>query len=303
MNMSQLSARNSLLYSIELLMKLCYNLDSENLQTLALQLSVRCRNLQNDLKRVSSANAHPRPALCCGQLPDRVHLLLEISCLAEDTKRIISWLDRNPFNITSYYRTFRNSVLHVVVQIIQLTQNGSKDILENLKNIQMLVKLCAICDRLVEETKDPLVIQTAYLRKVYLRKLRSNDEWGINLESPYRGVHFISSIRFQSPADLCGKVNIGDEIVEIDDQVVIGWQRKCLLSLLKSKEHHACLVLKKHPENTCSVAKSFTGKPKFLTADITRAKCRKERRRSASVMLIPVSFECCGQNVEFPKEG
>lgn len=43
----------------------------------------------------------------------------------------------------------------------------------------------------------------------------------MNIESTVDGVHIISEVKFQSPADFAGKIEAGDEIVQACGQTVV----------------------------------------------------------------------------------
>lgn len=38
---------------------------------------------------------------------------------------------------------------------------------------------------------------------------------GINLQSSYHGIHIVSEVKIHSPADICGKIDAGDEILQV----------------------------------------------------------------------------------------
>ena len=41
------------------------------------------------------------------------------------------------------------------------------------------------------------------------------------MQSSYNGTHIIEGIKDQSPSDLCGKVEEGDEVVQVNYQTVV----------------------------------------------------------------------------------
>ena len=50
------------------------------------------------------------------------------------------------------------------------------------------------------------------------------------------GVHIVSDVRFGSQAFKCGRIQPGDEIVQIDFQTVVGWSTKKLMEVRKSDQ-------------------------------------------------------------------
>ena len=41
------------------------------------------------------------------------------------------------------------------------------------------------------------------------------------IQSTYNGVHYIRVVEDQSPADLCGKIEEGDEVIQVNYQTVV----------------------------------------------------------------------------------
>ena len=95
--------------------------------------------------------------------------------------------------------------------------------------------LCEICDHIVRDLNEPVILYTAYFDRAILRKAKSTAELvrlskkkdiscqsvavgenvqianrfqGIKLQSSYRGVHVISEIKLQSAADVSAKVTV-----------------------------------------------------------------------------------------------
>lgn len=68
--------------------------------------------------------------------------------------------------------------------------------------------------------------------------------------SPFRFVHSITDIKYNSPAHTSGKIEDGDEIVQINYQTVIGWQYKKVIQQLQESAPDVLLTLKKRPKHT-----------------------------------------------------
>ncbi|PIO66873.1 PH domain protein [Teladorsagia circumcincta] len=63
-----------------------------------------------------------------------------------------------------------------------------------------------------------------HLTLAHLQLVRPTDATnGINLQSSYRGVHVISEVKVGSPADLCGRIDAGDEIMLINGKTEINY--------------------------------------------------------------------------------
>lgn len=77
-------------------------MEHENLQSLAMTLSVRARNLQHEMTSVSSLVAlmqqQPQAARSRRQTVDLLNrMCVGVSYVVEETKKIVFWLDRYIF--------------------------------------------------------------------------------------------------------------------------------------------------------------------------------------------------------------
>ena len=66
----------------------------------------------------------------------------------------------------------------------------------------------------------------------------------------FHGVHQIGEIKFSSPAHQCGKIEEGDEVVQVNYQTVVGWQTKKVMHLFEESPTDVFLTLKKRPRHT-----------------------------------------------------
>ncbi|XP_059172156.1 uncharacterized protein LOC131953141 isoform X1 [Physella acuta] len=105
------------------------------------------------------------------------------------------------------------------------------------------------CDELVLNMKESLVVQPAALEMATIRK-KQGDELGMNIQSSYYGCHIIGLIKDTSPAHLCSKIEKGDEVLQVNNQTVLGWQLAKLVAALKEKPKEVTMLLKKRPRHT-----------------------------------------------------
>ena len=61
---------------------------------------------------------------------------------------------------------------------------------------------------------------------------------GLHIQSSYNGLHVIEGIKEQSPADLCGKIEEGDEVIQVNYQTVVSRVSDVLTSNFDG--NHAC---------------------------------------------------------------
>lgn len=102
---------------------------------------------------------------------------------------------------------------------------------------------------MIQDITDPMLLQPSYLDLVTLKKKES--ELGFYIMPSYQFIHRVTDVKYNSPAHNSGKVEDGDEIVQINYQTVVGWQyKKVLLQLQDLSSTDVILTLKKRPKHT-----------------------------------------------------
>ncbi|XP_070568295.1 connector enhancer of kinase suppressor of ras 2-like [Ptychodera flava] len=238
-----------LFQSLSLLCGLNFGLENENLQYLSLALSCKANNLKSLIKcnkfcthfqRFNEANSK--------MLPNDVLKLVSEVVIA--TRTLVSWLDRSPFSRQDHFRKLRKEIVQLGLELTTSVQmdSSASDIEDAI--LPVSVEIVDLCDRLIKESKDPLVIQPAQLELTTLKKKRPDESLGMMIKATYEGVHVITGTKDQSPADLSRKVHPGDEVVQVNYRTVVGWQLSRLVEALKEDPHEVTLTLKKRPKNT-----------------------------------------------------
>ncbi|XP_067128272.1 uncharacterized protein [Centruroides vittatus] len=243
LHITKVGHQELILEAINLLRLLHYNLTSENLQCLALKLACKARSLYNELRRNGPIEDNGKQ--------ERVSTLIlsSVSDILLAVKSFISWLDRYPFEGKEQYNPIRKTILKLSIELASTAQRD-----QFVEKPHTLIKnsclnLANLCDKVVQEFSDSLIIQPASLDVATVKK-KPEEELGIHLHSSYSGVHIVGGVKFQSPADRCGKVDIGDEIVQVNYQTVVGWQLKKLVYAMREHPTEVYLTLKKRPRHT-----------------------------------------------------
>lgn len=109
-------------------------------------------------------------------------------------------------------------------------------------------KLAKLANYIIQDITDPLVLQPASLDLVTLKKRES--DLGFYIMPSYHGVLRITDIKFNSPAHNSGKIEEGDEIVQVNYQTVVGWNSKKVIMQLQESPTDVLLTLKKRPKHT-----------------------------------------------------
>ncbi|XP_015267127.1 PREDICTED: connector enhancer of kinase suppressor of ras 1 isoform X2 [Gekko japonicus] len=107
--------------------------------------------------------------------------------------------------------------------------------------------ISGICEHILSYSPADLLNQTAVLETVTLVQAGPEDSLGIEIKSSPSCLHFISGTAPESPVEHYNRVLPGDEIVQVNDQVVVGWTRMNLVKKLLETPSRVTLVLKKIP--------------------------------------------------------
>ncbi|KAK0064409.1 connector enhancer of kinase suppressor of ras 2, partial [Biomphalaria pfeifferi] len=154
-----------------------------------------------------------------------------------------------PFETIHGISLLRNSLVKLGLELVTVAQKETR--IPEVENA--IVKICQgmteYCDELVLNMKESLVVQPASLEMATIRK-KPGDELGMNIQSSYFGCHIIGFIKETSPAHLCSKIEKGDEVLQVNNQTVLGWQLTKLVAALRENPKEVTMLLKKRPRHT-----------------------------------------------------
>ncbi|XP_077557286.1 connector enhancer of kinase suppressor of ras 3-like, partial [Haemaphysalis longicornis] len=242
LNIAKAGHQELILEAVDQLRQLHYKLITENLQSLALKLGCRARSVYNDIKRITPSEQDSATKIATSILADVSEVLLAV-------KAFVSWLDRAPFEGQERYTNIRQAVLKLGIELASTAQRDHFAAKPYAVIQSSCYNLADICDIIIQECHDSLIIQPASLDVATVKK-KTEEEWGMQINSSYSGIHVVGGVKFQSPSHRCGKVDVGDEIVQINYQTVVGWQLKHLVYMLQEHPTEVLLTLKKRPRHT-----------------------------------------------------
>lgn len=213
-----------------------FNLDKENLQFMALHVATAARSL------------HRLLALKSGASMIETQILNDITRTIGKIKSLIGWLDRSPFQGQFQFAEICRKMLRLGLEMATIAQR--ERFVENpVEQIRTTAEtLERLANYIIQDITDPMLLQPASLNLVTLKKRES--ELGFNIETSYHGIHRVTDIKHNSPAHNSGKIEDGDEIVQINYQTVVGWQYKTVLLQLRESLPDVLLTLKKRPKHT-----------------------------------------------------
>ncbi|XP_055546244.1 uncharacterized protein LOC129730721 [Wyeomyia smithii] len=235
LGMLSIGHQEIVLEAVEYLKNFNYNLDKENLQFLALHVASTARSLCKQLEYSDQTKLETQ-------------ILKDITRTVAALKPLIEWLDRAPFRGQLRFDELRKQIMKLGLEMATMAMRDRFSVkpVEMIHNVAD--KLAKIADYIIQDISDPMVLQPASLDLVTLKKRES--DLGFLIMPSLNGIHRIAEIKFNSPAHNSGKVEEGDEIVQINYQTVVGWEYKKVLVQLQESPPDVLLTLKKRPKHT-----------------------------------------------------
>nr|XP_012216845.1 PREDICTED: uncharacterized protein LOC105668809 isoform X1 [Linepithema humile] len=233
----KLGHQEIILEAVEYLRNFHFELDRENLQLLALRLSCQAHSLHNELSRQTDSK------------PVTTQTLSDVASVVMAVKPLVRWLDRSPFSGQLEYNDKKAELMKLSLEMATCAQRdrfAEKPIEEIRTTCGQLARLA---DYIIQDIADPMILQPASLDLATLKK-KSGDDLGFYILPSFHGAHQIAEIKFGSAAHQCGKMEEGDEIVQVNYQTVVGWERKNLLELFRESPAEILLTLKRRPRHT-----------------------------------------------------
>ncbi|RWS28732.1 uncharacterized protein B4U80_06826 [Leptotrombidium deliense] len=272
LNVKKIGHQEIILDGVDLLKQLHYNFTSETLQSLALRLGCKSRSLYNQLKQDQLNTSSDRIS---------AKTLSAVCDILTSVKAFISWIDTYPFEGQDQYAAVRKSLLKISIELAWTSQRDQFVEKPNDVIMKDSVTLADLCDKILQDLMDPLAIQPAYLDVVTIRK-KPTEEVGMEIHSSYCGVHVVGGIKFQSPAHRCGRIEEGDEIVQVNYQTVVGWQLKKLVNQMAQYPTEILLTVKKRPRHSNVLGQISVLKPYKLPSRKTTRNQRNRVRNAAT---------------------
>ncbi|CAF1233926.1 unnamed protein product [Adineta steineri] len=252
MGIIKLDQQLILMQSVDLLLTLANRLGSETLALLFMRIhcaATTCFNLLRRPETKESINDN-------STVINSPEFHLSISNLSEVIVTACHWLGRLPFIENIKYIELRRKIIKVLVQIRLLLRNLRLTDEINMPKTKLIIEINELrttAMSLIHQNKDSLFSSDCYLIRVHLRRPLKDD---VNIEYTTMPdyTHVISSIETEAMSFMgsgFSAINIGDEIIEINNQVVVGWDPKHFNELVSTSSHsnEICLLVKKMPRH------------------------------------------------------
>jgi connector enhancer of kinase suppressor of Ras 2 len=237
LGVKSLGHQEVILESVEHLRHFHFELDKENLQMLALRVSCASNSLFKELLLVDDD---------CPLVS--THTMADVHNIITTIKPLVCWLDRAPFLGDKDYIDCKSQLLELGFEMATMAHRG-KFSMQPVSGIKKICeKITKLADHIIQEISDPMILQPASLDLATLKK--KEQEFGFFISPNNHAIHQIAEIKYGSPAHGSTKIEEGDEIVQVNYQTVVGWQRKNVMILLQDSPPEIVLTLKKRPRHT-----------------------------------------------------
>ncbi|XP_064784512.1 connector enhancer of kinase suppressor of ras 3-like isoform X1 [Oncorhynchus masou masou] len=247
LGVARIGHQELVLEAVDLLCALNYGVETDNLKGLV----VRMRAATNSL-HMSTSDRRKSPT-CDGNTSRKPpnDFLTSVVELIGAAKSLLAWLDRTPLTGISDFTSIKNKIIQLCLDLTTTVQQDYTVYEMEEKILEVSKVLNSICDQTVRTTSDPLMSQSACLDEVQLNNLKPGEGLGMYIKSTYDGLHVITGTTEHSPADMTRKIHGGDEVIQVNQQTVVGWQLKNLVGKLREDPKGVVLLLKKRPSGTC----------------------------------------------------
>ncbi|KAM9316722.1 connector enhancer of kinase suppressor of ras 3 [Gastrophryne carolinensis] len=236
------------LEAIDLLCALNYGLETANIKHLVLNLRSSSNNIHNHIEN-RRKNESLDETISCSPSSDFLTSVVDIIGTA---KTLLACLDRTPFTGITDFSTTKNKIIQLCLDLTTAVQQESA-VDEMEKSVLSISKILnGIFDKTYKYATDPVTSPCACLEEVHLTNIKPCEGLGMYIKSTYDGLHVITGTTENSPADFCGKIHAGDEVIQVNHQTVVGWQLKNLVARLRENSYGVTLLLKKRPSGTFS---------------------------------------------------
>ncbi|XP_022370417.1 connector enhancer of kinase suppressor of ras 1 isoform X2 [Enhydra lutris kenyoni] len=219
-----------ILEGVEQLRALSSGLQTENLQSLTEGLLQRTYAFQSLVQGHLEGCAKP-PADVLSAAVELVH----------EARTLLFWLNRYLFSHLNDFSACQK-IGELCGELGQALQEDSPAAERESKVLRICSHVAGICHHILRCSPQELLEQRALLERVQL-----DDPLGLEIHTTGNCLHFVSRVGPQVAADSRLQILPGDEIVQVNEQVVVGWPHKNVLRELLREPAGVSLVLKKVP--------------------------------------------------------
>ncbi|XP_031703468.1 connector enhancer of kinase suppressor of ras 1 isoform X1 [Anarrhichthys ocellatus] len=231
-----------ILDAVEKLCSLTYGIGGESLRGLTENLRAVAHTLQMGIQgrwRLNTYDGRSTTKLPAAILQIVVELLTS-------AKGLFSLLNRYQFSQLSGYTNSKN-IFNYCRELGDIVHKDTTVYEKEKDIISVCRQLVSVCDEILNSSPEGLLTHTAQLESVDLVPVLPGDQLGIEITSTGSSNHFVTGTAVEPSSDAYLKILAGDEVIQVNDQIVVGWSRANLVKKLRENPNGVTLVLKKIP--------------------------------------------------------
>ncbi|XP_062962135.1 connector enhancer of kinase suppressor of ras 1 [Cynocephalus volans] len=213
-------------------------------QLRALSSGLQTENLQS-LTEVLLERTYTFQSLVQGRLGDCVETPVDILSAAvemvHEAHALLCWLNRYLFSHLHDFSACQE-IGELCRELGQALQEDCPVAEKESKVLRIGSHVAGICHNILSYSPEELLEQRAVLEQVQL-----DDPLGLEIHTTSNCLHFVSRVGTQVPTNSRLWILPGDEVVQINEQVVVGWPHKNVVRELLRGSAGVSLVLKKVP--------------------------------------------------------
>lgn len=217
----------------------------------SIQSNVSMNNNSKSVVHSSSRTVESRDGPIENKQRVSLDTLASISNIVTMVRQIIDAMSHSSFSKHNDLRSMKSLILALSIELTSTAQRDQfvekpNDILERSAKA-----LADYCDRIVQGVTDPLLIQPFYFETVKFKN-DSADLGFIIKTLPTDNVHVIDKVVTPPLANKTNRLHRGDEVVQINDQNILGWTAKKVEQLVDRLDEvdDILLTVKKLPRDT-----------------------------------------------------
>ncbi|XP_039710347.1 connector enhancer of kinase suppressor of ras 1 [Pteropus medius] len=230
LTMWPLGHQELILEGVEQLRALSSGLQTENLQSLTEGL-LEGTHAFRSLVQGRLGGCAEAPADVLGAAVDVVH----------EARTLLFWLNRYLFSHLNDFSACQE-IGELCGKLGQVLQEDSPAAEKESQVLRICSHVAGICHNILNCSPRELLEQKAVLERVQL-----DDPFSLEIHTTNNCLHFVSRVGAQVPSDFPLQILPGDEIVQVNEQVVVGWAHKNVVRELLREPTGVSLVLKKVP--------------------------------------------------------
>ncbi|XP_054395738.1 connector enhancer of kinase suppressor of ras 1 isoform X1 [Pongo abelii] len=214
----------------------------EQLQALSSRLQTE--NLQSLTEGLLGAT-HDFQSIVQGRLGDCAKTPIDVLCaaveLVHEADALLFWLSRYLFSHLNDFSACQE-IRDLLEELSQVLHEDGPAAEKEGTVLRICSHVAGICHNILICCPKELLEQRAVLEQVQL-----DSPLGLEIHTTSNCQHFVSQVDTQVPTDSRLQIQPGDEVVQINEQVVVGWPRKNMVRELLREPAGLSLVLKKIP--------------------------------------------------------